>query len=573
MNVISRKPIGLGIASGRAFGLADAVVLLGIAAGLYAAVRLASPNPILGPEINLDAAALPWYTLLSLARMTASYLLSLAFALVFGYVAARNRAAERVMMPILDILQSVPLLSFLPVVMVLLTTLLPERLGIEAASVVLIFTGQAWNLAYSFFQSNRTVPEELAEASGVFRMNWWYRLRYLELPFGANGLLWNSVVSWANGWFFLMAAETFRVGSQDFRLPGLGSYLQAAADRGDGGAIALGFGALVLVIVLLDQLVWQPLLAWADKFSPDLAAQDEARESWFFDFLGRSRIASAITSFLANWAARRLDRRLGGPARIAARQDTRRGVWRIMRWLVGIAALGLVAVGVFQLASSLLGLPLATWGEIAAATVSSAGRVALALVIGLAWTLPVGVLIGINPRMASRLQSLVQIFAAVPATAFFPVLVLLFVRLPAGLDIAAVLLMLLGTQWYLLFNIIAGASALPQNLKDVARMFRLKGGQRWRTLILPALFPYIVTGLNIAAGGAWNASIVAEYTQYNNAVYSVAGLGSTIAHATARADYTLLLAATLTMIITVVLTNRLIWNRLHDYAQEHYRMD
>lgn len=572
MNVISRKPIGLGIASGRVFGLADAVVLLGLAAGLYAAVRLASPNPILGPEINLDAAALPWYTLLSLGRMTASYLLSLAFALAFGYVAARSRAAERVMMPILDILQSVPLLSFLPVVMVLLTTLLPQRVGIEAASVVLIFTGQAWNLAYSFYQSNRTLPEELLEASGVFRMNWWYRLRHAELPFGVNGLLWNSVVSWANGWFFLMAAETFRVGNQDFRLPGLGSYLQAAADQGNGGAIALGFGALVLVIVLLDQLVWQPLLAWANKFSSDLTTNDEERESWFFDLLGRSRIATGLTSFFANWAFRRLDRRFGGPAKHIVRPESR-GAWRFVRWAIGAAALGGIALGVVQLMSSLLSLPLATWGEIGVAALSTAGRVAIALVIGLAWTLPVGVLIGTNPRLASRLQSLVQIAAAVPATAFFPVLVLLFVRLPAGLDIAAVLLMLLGTQWYLLFNIIAGASALPQNLKDITRMFRLKGGQRWRTLILPSLFPYIVTGLNIAAGGAWNASIVAEYTQYNNAVYSVTGLGATIAHATARADYTLLLAATLTMIVTVVLTNRLIWNRLHEYAQEHYRMD
>jgi NitT/TauT family transport system permease protein len=553
------------------FSLADAAILIGIAVILYAATQFAGDRPTTRPEIDLSPSALPLYTLFSLGRMAAAYILSLPFSLIYGYIAAHNARAERVMMPILDALQSVPLLSFLPVVMVTLTTVIPGRAGVELASVILIFTSQVWNLAYSFYQSCRTVPRELDEASTSYRFNWWYKFRHLELPFGMNGLLWNSVVSWSNGWFFLMAAETFRVAEKDFRLPGLGSYLQAAADQGNGSAILIGFLTLSGVVVIMDQLIWQPLLAWASKFTYSMTAADETRSSWFFDQISRSTIASFFTRLTILPLFRVLDQRLGGPANLAPARPPRRPsiVWRVV--LIGLMLAA--GAGLVQVVLSLASLPVEIYGQIASATVSTATRVALAVAIGFAWTLPVGVLIGTNRRLAARLQPIVQIVASIPATAFFPVLVAIMINAPSGLDGAAVLLMILGTQWYLLFNVIAGASTIPQELKEASKLFRFTNVTRWRTLILPVLFPYVVTGLNVAAGGAWNASIVGEYTEYGNKLYTVHGLGAMISDATARGQYAVLLAASLTMIITVVAINRLLWNRLYAYAARRYRLD
>ncbi len=569
-----RRTIGTAQPGVRILGAADAFILLVIISLLYAGIRLASPNPVVGPEIDLSPSALPWYALLSLGRMTASYFLSLAFSLVYGYYAGHNRTAERVMMPILDVLQSVPLLSFLPVVLVVLTTILPQRMGIEASAVVLIFTGQAWNIAYSFYQSVRTAPVELQEASSIFRMNRWYRLRYVELPFGTLGLLWNSVVSWANGWFFLMAAETFRVGDHDFRLLGLGSYVQAAADAGDARAILFGFATLVLLVVMLDQLIWRPLLTWADKFRVDLVENDNPPTSWFYNMVIRSRLFSAFTEMVISPLMASLDRRLGGQIKGEEVQPKRRLHWlSLLKTLVVMVFAGVVIYEAIQAIQLLITLPVTTWGQIGVATLASGGRVALSMLIALLWTVPVGVAIGINPRLSAILTPIIQILAAIPATALFPILVLFMVKLPFGLDGAAILLMLLGTQWYLLFNVIAGASVMPQDLRDVVRMFGVRGWSRWKTLILPAIFTYIITGLNIAGGGAWNASIVAEYTEYNKQVYTVPGLGSLINQATASGNYALLLAATLTMIVTVVAVNQFVWLRLHHLAQQKFRVD
>jgi NitT/TauT family transport system permease protein len=576
MNAVRRNLLGTARAGGRVLHAGDVLIIVGLVALLYAGLRLASPTPVAGPEIDLSPSALPNYALLSLMRMAASYILSLAFALVYGYVAAHNRSAERVMLPILDVLQSVPLLSFLPVVLLVLTTVLPTGLGVEASAVVLIFTGQAWNIVYSFHQSVKTVPRELQEASANFRLNWWYRLRYMELPFSVLGLLWNSIVSWANGWFFLMAAETFRVGERDFRLLGLGSYLQAAADAGDGRAIIFGFITLVLMVVLLDQLLWQPLLAWAEKFRTDLVENDNPPVSWFYNLISGSRLLDWFNRKGVTPLVERLDRRLGGVPK--THQAEKLSLWQVIRQLIlsrllPLAFVGWLAYLAIQAAQALISLPLPAWGQIAVSTLASAGRVFVATILGLLWTVPVGVWIGTNPRLSNRLQPIIQSIAAVPATAFFAVLVAYMVALPFGLDSAAILLMMLGTQWYLLFNIIAGANALPQELMDVSKMFRINGVDRWRTLILPALLPYMITGLNIAGGGAWNASIVAEYTQYKGQTYSVIGLGSLISQSTAAGDFRMLMAATLTMIVTVIAVNYFVWQRLHRFVQEKYRLD
>ncbi len=553
----------------------DVAVLIGVAVLIYAGVRLAlnAPAVVRGPTISLSPRALPWYAGLSITRMAVAYALSLLFTLVYGYLAAYHRRAEQVLMPLLDVLQSVPILSFLPVVLLSFSAVLPENVAAELASVVLIFTSQVWNLTFAWYQSLTTIPKELREASAIFRFNVWLRFKALELPFAAISLLWNSMMSWAGGWFFLMAAEIFTVGQRDFRLPGLGAYLQEAANQGDLRAILWGLGTLILVIVALDQLVWRPLSAWADRFKLEMVESDNPPTSWFYDLLRGSRLVDWLSRSLWQPLSERLDawllRRF--PVSDEKGRASADRPWALYL-LAAVVGLGL-AYGAYRAGLMLLGVPLIRWGEIGLGVMATLLRVSGAMVIALAWTVPLGVVIGTNPRLATWLQPVVQITASVPATALFPVFLFVLIGLPEGLNLAAILLMLMGTQWYLLFNIIAGASAIPQDLKHATALLQLSRWERWRTLILPALFPYIITGAITASGGAWNASIVGEYVEFGGRALQTVGLGALIAQATATGDYPLLLAATLTMIITVVLINRLLWRRLYRLAEERYRME
>ncbi len=549
-----------------------------LAAVLYIGARLAlnAPASITGPNITLAPAALPWYALVSTSRMAVAYLLSLSFTIGYAYTAAHKRQARLIMLPLLDILQSVPILSFLPVVLLSMTAILPERLGVEVASIVLILTSQVWNMTFSFYQSLTTIPEELREASLIFRLNSWLRFKTMELPFGANGLIWNSMVSWAGGWFFLMAAETFTVGARDFRLPGLGSYLQQAANQGDTTAVVLGLITLVLVIVLLDQLVWRPILVWADRFKVEMATGDAPPTSWFYDVLNHSWLMQQFTQRVSHPGAERIDqfmqrffdRRAARRSSVPA--NRRPSIIAIGASVIVVALIGFVAL---QAIGMLITLPLSEWALILQGVIATFLRVATALVIGLAWTIPVGVLIGSNRRAANFLQPVIQVTASIPATALFPVIVLAIVGITGSLNAPAIILMLLGTQWYILFNVIAGTSAIPQDLKYTTALLQVKGWARWRTLILPALFPFLITGLVTAGGGAWNASIVAEYVTFGGQTYSVTGIGAVIAAATAAGNYALLLAATLALILSVVTINRTVWRRLYRIAEERYRME
>lgn len=553
---------------------ADGVVLIGIAVLIYAGAELAAHAPAItrGPEVSLDPSALPLYAVLSVSRMAMAYALSLAFTLIYGYAAAKNPGIRQLLLPLLDVLQSVPILSFLPVVLLGLATVLPERVAAESASVVLIFTSQAWNLTFCWYQSLTTIPTDLREASAVFRFNAWLSLKYLELPFGAIGLLWNSIMSWAGGWFFLMAAEMFTVGRRDFRLPGIGSYLQTAADRGEMTAIAWGLGTLIVVIVGLDQLVWRPLLVWADRFKLETVSGATEPSSWFYDILRNSTVLTWFTAHTVRPIGERLDQTMA--RRLAPIQYGRSDPGQRKWTSVVIAAVATVLiVGAFRAAGMLLHLTVAEWKQTAVGLAATLLRVTAAMTIGLAWTVPVGVALATNRRLAEWAQPVIQIMASVPATALFPVLLLFMLGLPGGLNIAAVLLMLMGTQWYLLFNVIAGASAIPQDLKYTSALLGLGPLERWRTLTIPALFPYIITGAITASGGAWNASIVAEYTQFGGRTVFTAGIGSTIARATADGNYPLLLAATLAMIIAVVVINRVFWHRLYRIAETRYRIE
>jgi NitT/TauT family transport system permease protein len=558
----------------RRFQWGDVVVLLGVVVLIYAGVSRAvfSPLALRGPDISLAPEVLPYYAVLSVGRMAAAYLLSLLVALLYGRAAAEHRQAEQVLMPLLDVLQSVPILSFLPVVLLSFSAVLPPRLAAELAAVVLIFTSQAWNLIFAWYQSLKTIPSELREASAIFHFNGWIRFRTLELPFAAISLIWNSMMSWAGGWFFLMAAEIFTVGERDFRLPGLGAYLQEAASRGDIAAIAWGLGALVAVVIVLDQLVWRPLLAWSNRFKLETVAGAETPSSWFYTVLRHSRLILAIQQVLRRRLTH-LDVALleWFPASETLRQSAKRSPWRAYT----IAPLGgaVLLYGLYRAGSMLLLVPAAQWREIAVGVGATLLRVGAALVIALSWTLPLGVAVGTRPRLAARVQPLAQIAASIPATALFPVVVLMIARLPAGMNLAAVLLMLMGTQWYLLFNVIAGASAIPQDLQYTAGLLQLSRWRRWRILILPALFPYLITGAITASGGAWNASIVAEYSDFAGNPRYVTGVGSLIARATSTGAYPLLLAATLAMVGTVVTINRLVWRRLYRVAEARYRLE
>ncbi|HUH96765.1 MAG TPA: ABC transporter permease subunit [Anaerolineales bacterium] len=559
--------------------LADGVILLSIVVLMYAGLTLATQfitQPANTEQISLSPRALPGYALYSLGRMLAAYILSILFTMFYGRLAAYNRRAERVLLPLLDVLQSVPILSFLPVVLLSLSTVMPHRTAAEIASVVLIFTSQAWNMTFAWYQSLKTIPQELREATSIFRLNTWMQFKTLEVPFAAIPLIWNSMMSWAGGWFFLMAAEIFTVGQQSFRLPGLGAYLQTAALQGNLSAIGWGLATLIFVIVVMDQWVWRPLLAWADRFKIEMVESDNPPTSWFYDLWHNSRLVAWLEERLAAPLMERFDENIirAHPVEEEMQEGPQKSKGG-MNWMAFLVAAALV-YGVYRIlagGATLVLLPWSDWVSVFGGVLGTMLRVFIALAIALLWTIPLGYAIGSSPRVAAWLQPVVQVVASLPATALFPAFVAALITLRGGLDLAAVLLMLMGTQWYLLFNIIAGAAAIPQDLKYTSALIGIKGWERWRTLILPSLFPFIITGAITASGGAWNASIVAEYIQFGGRTLRVTGIGSVIAGATSSGNYALLFVSTLAMILTVVTINRLLWRRLYRVAEEQYRME
>jgi NitT/TauT family transport system permease protein len=525
-------------------------------------------------EISRSVWALPAYAGYSLLRITIAYGLSLGFALVYGYVAAYNARAERFMIPLLDVLQSIPVLSFLPPVMLAMVALFPSRqLGVEMGTILLIFTGQVWNMTFSFYGSLKGIPNEMREAATIYRFSWWQRFTQMELPSSAISLVWNSMMSVAGGWFALMVCEMFVLGQRDFRLPGLGSYLQTAASAGDTASIFWGIATMILLIVLLDQFVWRPVIAWAEKFKVEQVESTDAPRSWVLNLVEHSGGLARIRQKTLRPLGERL---LLYFARKHTEEspEARALAWR--EWLVrALAAVALVGIGygVVRVAIILGGLQKAELHETALGLGATFLRVNLALLLGALWTIPAGVAIGLNPRLARIAQPLAQIAASVPATALLPVILLMLIRLGGGLGLASIVVLLLGTQWYVLFNVIAGAMAIPTDLKECCSVFRLTGVARWKKLILPGIFPYLVTGLVTASGGAWNASIVAEYFHFKGQTYTTTGLGATISLATDRGDFHLLLAATIMMAATVVTVNRLVWRRLYGLAETRFRLE
>jgi NitT/TauT family transport system permease protein len=556
-----------------AASLPDLIMFSGGLALFYGIVEVG--RNWLGPfhpqiEISRSLGTLPVYAGYSLLRIALAYVLSLLFAVTYGYIAAYRPRAERFMIPLLDVLQSIPVLSFLPGVMLAMAALFPGRqLGVELGAVLLIFTGQVWNMAFSFYASLKSIPREMHEAATIYRFNWWQRFLQIELPFATIGLVWNSMMSVAGAWFFLMACEQFG----DFRLPGLGSYLQAAADNGDTRSIFFGILTMVAVIVLIDQFVWRPVIAWAEKFKMEQVESASAPTSWVLDFLRRSRGVALFRKRAVRPLREQMIHYFAPQnevqAESAGENKAALWLWRV----VGIAVLGAIGYAVVRVVMILTGLQGSEFHQIGIGLAATFLRVNLTLVLGALWTIPAGVAIGFNPRLARIAQPLAQIAASVPATALFPVVLLVLIRLGGGLGLGSIVLLLLGTQWYILFNVIAGAIAIPTDLKEAASVFGIRGWERWRKLILPGIFPFLVTGMITASGGAWNASIVAEYFHFKGQTYSTVGVGAMISAATDAKNFDLLLASTIALAAVVVTANRLVWRRLYRLAETRFKLE
>ena len=515
-------------------------------------------------EIDLSPWALPKYTLYSLSRGLIAFVLSLLFTLGYGYWAAKDRTAGRVLIPLLDVLQSIPVLGFMPGLVLALVAVFPHsNIGLELAAIAMIFTGQVWNMTFSFYHSLRSVPADLAEAATTFRFSRWERLRRVELPFSMIGLIWNSMMSMAGGWFFLMISEAFVLGDKDFRLPGLGSFMTVAVAQGNVGAMVWAILAMVVMIVALDQLLWRPVVVWAQKFRVDDSGQTEAMHSWFLDLLVRSHLIAWVRSRQRPHARRR----------IAPPRPPRTGSHGayLSKVVFATLMLGLCLV-TWKLLHLLAPITARQWINVFGEGFVTLGRVLLATVLGTMWTVPVGLAIGLNPKLSRILQPVVQVVASFPAPMLFPALIaaMHFSGIPLGWG--SIVLMLVGTQWYILFNVIAGTTAIPADLREVASMFRMRRWERVRSLYLPSVFPYLVTGWITAAGGAWNASIVAEHVSFHGATTTTVGLGAVVSEAASNAQFAVLAASLIVMATMVVAFNRLIWRRLHGLAERRYAL-
>jgi len=511
----------------RKLGWTDLIFVLAVVALVVGIFNLArewgtTRNPNVEPTIDLSFWMLPVYTFYSLMRGLLAYVLSLLFTLVYGYWAAKDKVAQRVLIPLLDILQSIPVLGFMPGLILVFVALFPNsNVGLEIAAIISIFTGQAWNMAFSFYQSVRSVPSDMHEAATVYRFSWWQRFRWVELPFSTIGLIWNSMMSMAGGWFFLATIEGLEIGGKKFWLPGIGSYIHKASSNDDWNwwAIVGGVLAMTVMIVALDQLLWRPVVAWAQKFRVEEGGAQEATTSWFLDWLRRSRLING----LGEWLGRLFQRRTSTeapetpPTPVDPTASSPAMVW-VSRALF-VVLVGVLIYGAWCMVQLILEVTPGDWGLRGFHALLTLCRVLIAVAIGTLWAVPAGLAIGLSPRLSRLLQPVVQVLASFPAPLIFPLVIVGLEQLGTVLgadnermlDWGSVLLMLLGTQWYILFNVIAGAMAVPADLKEATRSYNITGWQRFTVLYFPALFPFLVTGWVTAAGGAWNASIVAEY--------------------------------------------------------------
>ena len=567
------------------FGWVDVVVILGVFALLRTVVMLGGDmrvqfDELHPPELSLDVALIPYYTARTVLRMFIAFGASLLFTLAWGYVAAKNPRARIVMLPMLDILQSVPVLGFLSITVTGFIALFPgSLLGVECASIFAIFTAQAWNMTFGFYHSMVTISPDLQEAATAFKLNRWQRFFKVELPSSSIGLIWNSMMSFGGGWFFVAQSEAITVLNKNIKLPGLGSYMAKAAEQGDTRAAIYAIVAMIVTIVVIDQLFWRPLVAWAEKFKLEQTGSADASTSWMLNLLHRSYLVEWLSEQVATLASRASQRASTAVA------DTAHSLARhspaVMKRLVRFGAWGLAAVAAGWVALDAVGIGREihtelSWGEmlhIVWLGVLTLLRVAAMTVFAtLVWT-PIGVWIGLRPRVARIAQPIAQIAASFPINMTFPFVVAFFIYASIPINWGSIMLMALGTQWYILFNVIAGTMAIPTDLKEAGLSFGLRGMQWWRKFIIPAIFPFWVTGAVTASGGAWNASIVAEVASWGNDRLVADGLGAYIAQATTKGDQPAIYFSIVVMALFVVTINRTLWRRLYGLAERRFRLE
>jgi NitT/TauT family transport system permease protein len=531
------------------------------------------------PHLDVQLTNLPYYAFCSFYRMLAAYVLSLIFAISYGLAAARSRRNERILIPAIDIAQSVPVIGFFPAAIYFFVAISGgSRLGVEMAAIFLIFTSQAWNLALGVYEAAKTIPVDSIEALDCFGVSGWMRFKRLYLPVSVPKLVYNSILSWVAGWYFLIACEIIAVGPASYKLPGLGSFLMEAADKGRTGELIAGLITLLVIIVVMDVLVWQPLSIWAQKFRYEFAASESA---------GTTRIYDLIAGFGVN--IRRSMRTLIHPlavlfGRIAQSTPAMRlgalltRMARPLSIAVKLALLLLVVYGLGDGVMALVRTLRQPWPSeakmIPAAAGASLVRLLIAYAISLGWTLPCTLAACDNPRFDRLIAPLSEIAGSMPATALFPVIVIFVIRLTGNMNLASILLILTGMQWYLLFNLLAGARQVPADLKEAARSFGLSRFSTWRKLTVPALTPSLITGSLTAWGGGWNALILSEYFIYRGHHYEVLGLGTLLDQATYETgNGTMILLSLLSMVLIVMGLNRLVWRPVYNFATERFRVD
>jgi len=523
--------------------------------------------------ISLDTANLPAYAMRTTLRMLIAVVASLVFTLIYATLAAKSRKAGQILIPILDILQSVPVLGYISFTVTGFIALFPgSMMGVECAAIFAIFTAQAWNMTFSLYQSLLTIPNDMNEVAFVFKLSGWQKFWKMELPYAMPGLIWNTMMSMSGGWFFVVASEAITVGNQHITLPGIGSYISLAIEQKDMAAIGWAILTMTIVILLYDQFLFRPLVAWSDKFRYELTASQDAPHSWVLSLFRKSRIVRKLFKPI-RWLSHIILRIRLFKTKAVPRHFTLSEVKLFdYLWYALLALAGLIAfrhIAVFLMTS-------VEWSDTVhvafLATMTMLRVIVLIIIASLIWV-PLGIYIGLRPRLAELIQPLAQFLAAFPANLLFPVAVVVISRYSLNPNIWLSPLMILGTQWYILFNVIAGASAFPNDLREVARNFRVKGWLWWRKVIMPGIFPYFLTGAITASGGAWNASIVSEVVSWGDQSYEAVGLGAYIAKETAAGDFAHIVLGVGMMSLMVVLFNKYFWRPLYKVAARKLRFD